>query len=386
MDVCIPPKAESDFEHKLTDDKLAELVHDVESELYRLYNRDVGPKYKNKYRSLVFNLKDEKNLGLFRKVVTRRIGPRALVAMTAEQLASRELKEWRQAEQKGEIEKIRAHELDLAKQGNKFVIKTHKGDQIVDVDDQGGNSIAYKYFGQFLCHFLDPFYASYPFQFDSWTISWAFDRFLNPIELSTRPRRSLRGRRSSCRKRCRIRKRRRSQSHQSTTITGGGTRIAEIGTAVETIVTAGARSAVLRSVTGTGQRRAKTAPGAARTTRAAAAPLKANITLRRRRPHRGTRIAIDIIIITGVRLVNSTSLRREKKSRGRRERSGRGREGSRRRRQRPRGGRRRPRGRRRPGRRRSPKRQTKSSSSSRQECVCKLAKLLKFWAIDELIN
>ena len=127
-------KAESD-EHKLSEDKLAELVHDVESELYRLYNRDVGPKYKNKYRSLVFNLKDEKNFGLFRKVVTRRIGPRALVAMTAEELASKELKEWRQAEQKGEIEKIRAHELDLAKQGNKFVIKTHKGDQIVDVDD-----------------------------------------------------------------------------------------------------------------------------------------------------------------------------------------------------------------------------------------------------------
>ena len=127
-------KAESD-EHRLSEDKLAELVHDVESELYRLYNRDVGPKYKNKYRSLVFNLKDEKNFGLFRKVVTRRIGPRALVAMTAEQLASKELKEWRQAEQKGEIEKIRAHELDLAKQGNKFVIKTHKGDQIVDVDD-----------------------------------------------------------------------------------------------------------------------------------------------------------------------------------------------------------------------------------------------------------
>ena len=127
-------KAESD-EHRLSEEKLAELVRDVEGELYRLYNKDVGPRYKNKYRSLVFNLKDEKNLGLFRKVVTRRIGPRALVAMTAEELASKELKEWRQAEQKGEIEKIRAHELDLAKQGNKFVIKTHKGDQIVDVDD-----------------------------------------------------------------------------------------------------------------------------------------------------------------------------------------------------------------------------------------------------------
>ena len=127
---------EAGDEHlRLSEEKLAELVREVEGELYRLYNKDVGPKYKNKYRSLVFNLKDEKNLGLFRKVVTRRIGPRALVAMTAEELASKELKEWRQAEQKGEIEKIRAHELDLAKQGNKFVIKTHKGDQIVDVDD-----------------------------------------------------------------------------------------------------------------------------------------------------------------------------------------------------------------------------------------------------------
>ena len=112
----------------------------------------------------MFNLKDEKNLGLFRKVVTRRIGPRALVAMTAEQLASKELKEWRQAEQRGEIDKIRAHELDLAKQGNKVVIKTHKGDQIVDVDEQGG-------FCHILAHLLSVFKWSNSIQGDPRSIS-----------------------------------------------------------------------------------------------------------------------------------------------------------------------------------------------------------------------
>lgn len=131
-------KAEEGSGVSLNDDKLSNLVEDIESELYRLYNKDVGSKYKNKYRSLVFNLKDEKNNGLFRKVLTRRIGPRSLVAMTAEELASKELQQWRQAELKQDIEKIKAHELDMITRGDKVVIKTHKGDQIIESDSGAG--------------------------------------------------------------------------------------------------------------------------------------------------------------------------------------------------------------------------------------------------------
>lgn len=91
----------------LDDAKLTALVESIESELFRLYNREVSAKYKAKYRSLVFNIKDEKNGGLFRKVLGGRISPRALVAMTAEEMASKELQQWRQAELKADIEKIR---------------------------------------------------------------------------------------------------------------------------------------------------------------------------------------------------------------------------------------------------------------------------------------
>jgi hypothetical protein len=47
--------------------------------MFNLYNRDIGLKYKNKYRSLLFNIKDEKNNGLFRKIINGIIKPKDLV-------------------------------------------------------------------------------------------------------------------------------------------------------------------------------------------------------------------------------------------------------------------------------------------------------------------
>lgn len=40
--------------------KVEAIANDVETKLFNL-NGDINPKYKNKYRSLVFNLKDIKN-------------------------------------------------------------------------------------------------------------------------------------------------------------------------------------------------------------------------------------------------------------------------------------------------------------------------------------
>lgn len=44
----------------LEQSKVEAIAHDVEEKLFNL-NQDINPKYKNKYRSLVFNLKDTKN-------------------------------------------------------------------------------------------------------------------------------------------------------------------------------------------------------------------------------------------------------------------------------------------------------------------------------------
>lgn len=50
--------------------------------------------------------------------------------MSAEEMASRELKEWRQAELKHDIEKIKSYELDKIALGSVYVMKSHKGEQV----------------------------------------------------------------------------------------------------------------------------------------------------------------------------------------------------------------------------------------------------------------
>ena len=67
---------------KIEDDKLEDLVKTIEHDLYVFYSRDVGNKYRAKYRSLVFNIKDEKNNGLFRKIINGTIAPKKLVEMS----------------------------------------------------------------------------------------------------------------------------------------------------------------------------------------------------------------------------------------------------------------------------------------------------------------
>ena len=67
---------------KIESDKLEDLVKTIEHELYIFYNKDVGNKYRAKYRSLVFNIKDDKNNGLFRKIINGTIVPKKLVEMS----------------------------------------------------------------------------------------------------------------------------------------------------------------------------------------------------------------------------------------------------------------------------------------------------------------
>ncbi len=80
----------------VTQSAVEAIAHDIEEKLFNL-NQDINPKYKNKYRSLIFNLKDSKNQGLFRKVLTKEIGSRELVRMSSEKLASKELAAWRES-------------------------------------------------------------------------------------------------------------------------------------------------------------------------------------------------------------------------------------------------------------------------------------------------
>ncbi|KAK0090006.1 hypothetical protein PV325_004139 [Microctonus aethiopoides] len=118
---------------KLTDEEISDLAINIELELYK-YFRDTGAKYKAKYRSLVFNIKDTKNLTLFRKIADRSLTPDAVVRLSPEEMASQELAEWREKETKHQLEMIKKNELDLMAQAKSIVVKTHKGEQIIEND------------------------------------------------------------------------------------------------------------------------------------------------------------------------------------------------------------------------------------------------------------
>jgi len=118
---------------KLSDEEIADLACNIELEMYK-YFKDTGSKYKAKYRSLVFNIKDTKNLTLFRKIADRSLTPDAVVRLSPDEMASQELAEWREKETKHQLEMIKKNELDLMAQAKSIVVKTHKGEQIIEND------------------------------------------------------------------------------------------------------------------------------------------------------------------------------------------------------------------------------------------------------------
>lgn len=118
---------------KLTDEEIAELANNIELEMYKHF-KDTGAKYKAKYRSLVFNIKDSKNLTLFRKIADRSLTPDAVVRLSPDEMASQELAAWREKENKHHLELIKKNELDLMAQAKSIVVKTHKGEQIIEND------------------------------------------------------------------------------------------------------------------------------------------------------------------------------------------------------------------------------------------------------------
>ncbi|XP_051967151.1 death-inducer obliterator 1-like [Xyrauchen texanus] len=81
----------------MSENELGKLAVSIEKEMFNLY-LNTDNKYKNKYRSLMFNLKDPKNKGLFYRVVGSEISPFRLVRLTPGELISKEMSDWRNTE------------------------------------------------------------------------------------------------------------------------------------------------------------------------------------------------------------------------------------------------------------------------------------------------
>ncbi|KAK9394830.1 SPOC domain-containing protein 1 [Crotalus adamanteus] len=101
----------------------SKIAKKVEMEIFKHFGR-VDRLYKNKYRSLLFNLKSSDNQ-LFHKLMRGKITPRRLVQMSSLEMASKELAEWRAKKNKHELEMIEKEEREMPRRcSEKF---THKG-------------------------------------------------------------------------------------------------------------------------------------------------------------------------------------------------------------------------------------------------------------------
>ncbi|XP_055820639.1 uncharacterized protein LOC129889381 [Solanum dulcamara] len=108
----------------------------IEVELFKLFG-GVNKKYKERGRSLLFNLKDRSNPELRERVMSGEIPPDKLCSMTAEELASKELSEWRvaKAEELAQMVVLPDNEVDM----RRLVKKTHKGEYQVDFERDDNN-------------------------------------------------------------------------------------------------------------------------------------------------------------------------------------------------------------------------------------------------------
>ncbi|CAL0319183.1 unnamed protein product [Lupinus luteus] len=109
------------------------LASRIEAELFKLFG-GVNKKYKEKGRSLLFNLKDRNNPELRERVMSGEIPPEQLCSMTAEELASKELSQWRIAKAEEHEKMVVLHDSDV--DIRRLVKKTHKGEFQVEVDHE----------------------------------------------------------------------------------------------------------------------------------------------------------------------------------------------------------------------------------------------------------
>ncbi|XP_060608796.2 PHD finger protein 3 isoform X2 [Anolis sagrei] len=110
---------------KIPEERAAKVATKIEKELFSFF-RDTDSKYKNKYRSLIFNLKDAKNKILFKRVLKGEVTPDHLIRMSPEELASKELAAWRKRENRHTIEMIEKEQREVERRPITKI--THKGE------------------------------------------------------------------------------------------------------------------------------------------------------------------------------------------------------------------------------------------------------------------
>ncbi|XP_019512970.1 PREDICTED: SPOC domain-containing protein 1 isoform X1 [Hipposideros armiger] len=117
----------------LSEEEVEGIAADIEAALFDL-TQATNYRYKTKYRSLLFNLRDHRNPELFLKVVHGDVTPHGLVRMNSIQLAPQELARWRDQEEKRGLEIIEQQQKEPCSLPTSKL--THKGEVEIlrDVD------------------------------------------------------------------------------------------------------------------------------------------------------------------------------------------------------------------------------------------------------------
>ncbi|XP_076973462.1 death-inducer obliterator 1 [Tamandua tetradactyla] len=87
----------------MTENEVGKIALHIEKEMFNLF-QVTDNRYKSKYRSIMFNLKDPKNQGLFHRVLREEISLAKLVRMKPEELVSKELSMWKERPAKSVME------------------------------------------------------------------------------------------------------------------------------------------------------------------------------------------------------------------------------------------------------------------------------------------
>ncbi|XP_052574012.1 SPOC domain-containing protein 1 isoform X2 [Peromyscus californicus insignis] len=109
----------------LREEEVAGIAEGIEAALFRL-TQDTNLRYKTKYRSLLFNLRDPRNSDLFLKVAHCDVSPHDLVQMSSIQLAPKELSCWRDQEKRRGLDILEQQQKELSRLPTSKL--THKGE------------------------------------------------------------------------------------------------------------------------------------------------------------------------------------------------------------------------------------------------------------------
>jgi len=119
---------------------VAQAAQAVEAACYAAF-QGLSKEYKTRMRSLQFNLKDPSNPGLRARVLLSELQPHQLVLLTPDQLASKQLSEWRHRKAAEAVRAVTvAADLDTDKLGRRLR-KTHKGEEVVDLGGSEADAV-----------------------------------------------------------------------------------------------------------------------------------------------------------------------------------------------------------------------------------------------------